>query len=127
MDNGHRSVAKVQLMAQMQTGDSWQTAAAKAGLQISQSNAYRLMRVFRQRGEAALSDGRHGHPSKLREAVLFFSQSGRTVLVVFCSLRLLIKRTCFLPLKELSPQTSVLLIHHCVLLTISLQPSAISC
>jgi transposase len=72
MDNGQRYVAKVQLMAQMQAGDSRQTAAAKAGLQISQSNAYRLMRVFRQRGEAALSDGRHGHPSKLREAARTF-------------------------------------------------------
>jgi len=66
MDNGQRSVAKVQLMSQMQAGYSWQTAAAKAGKRLSQSNAYRLMKAFRQRGEAPLSDGWHGHPSKLR-------------------------------------------------------------
>jgi len=72
MDKGQRHVAKVQLMAQMQAGHSWQTAAAKAGLQISQSNAYRLWGAFRQHGETALSDGRHGHPSKLRGAARAF-------------------------------------------------------
>ena len=66
MDKGQHHMAKVQLMAQMQAGHSWQTAAAKAGLQISQSNAYRLWGAFRQHGETALSDGRHGHPIKLR-------------------------------------------------------------
>jgi transposase len=59
-------VAKAHLVAGMREGQSWQSAAASAGLQISQSNAYRLMKAVRQRGEAALSDGRHGHPSKLR-------------------------------------------------------------
>jgi transposase len=72
MDKGQRHVAKVQLVAQMQAGHSWQTAAAKARLQISQSNAYRLWGAFRQHGETALSDGRHGHPSKLRGAVRAF-------------------------------------------------------
>lgn len=56
----------------MQEGHSWQLASALAGLQISQSNAYRLWRAFRQRGETALSDGRHGHPSKLRGAARVF-------------------------------------------------------
>ena len=62
------SQAKACLVSCMQEGQSWQRASAKAGLQISQSNAYRLWRAFRQRGETALSDGRHGHPSKLRRA-----------------------------------------------------------
>ena len=65
-------VAKIYLVAGMQEGQSWQRAAASAGLQISQSNAYRLMKAVRQRGEAALSDGRHGHPSKLRGAAQAF-------------------------------------------------------
>jgi transposase len=60
--------AKACLISWMLKGHSWQTAAVQAGLQISQSNAYRLMNAVRQRGEAALSDGRHGHPSKLRGA-----------------------------------------------------------
>lgn len=66
MNKEQRRRAKAQLVAGMQVGHSWQTAAAQAGLQISQSNAYRLWQAWRQRGETALSDGRHGHPSKLR-------------------------------------------------------------
>jgi len=72
MDKERRHVAKVQLMAEMQEGHSWQVAAAKAGLQISRSNAYRLWGAFRQHGETVLSDGRHGHPSKLRGAARAF-------------------------------------------------------
>jgi transposase len=72
MDKELRHVAKVQLMAEMQAGQAFQTAAAKSGLQMSQSNAYRLWGAFRQHGEAALSDGRHGHPSKLRGAARVF-------------------------------------------------------
>jgi transposase len=66
MDQEQRRVAKAQLVAGMQAGYSWQRAAAQAEVQISQSNAYRLWGAFRKHGEKALSDGRHGHPSKLR-------------------------------------------------------------
>ena len=66
MDKEQRRVAKAQLVAGMQEGHSWQTAAAQAGLSTSQSNAYRLWAAYRQRGETALEDGRHGHPIKLR-------------------------------------------------------------
>lgn len=64
--------AKACLVSCMQEGYSWQVAKAVAGLQISQSSAYRLWRAFRQCGEAALSDKRHGHPSKLRGAARAF-------------------------------------------------------
>jgi putative transposase len=77
MDKGQRHVAKAQLVAQMQEGHSWQTAAAQASLRISQSAAYRLWRAFRQLGETALQDGRHGHPIKLRGEV-------RTFLEAYC-------------------------------------------
>ena len=78
MDKEQRRVAKAQLVAGMQMGHSWHTAAAQAGLPISQSNAYRLWRAFRQRGETALSDGRHGHPIKLRgEARTFLEDACR--------------------------------------------------
>jgi transposase len=78
MDKDQRRAAKAQLVAGMQTGQSWQTAAAQAGLQISQSNAYRLWAAFRQRGETALNDGRHGHPIKLRgEARTFLENACR--------------------------------------------------
>ncbi len=72
MDKEQRRTAKAQLVAGMQKGQSWQIAAAQVHLQTSQSNAYRLWRAFRQRGEAALADGRHGHPSKLRGAARAF-------------------------------------------------------
>ncbi len=66
MNKEQRQIAKLHLVTGMQKGLSWQTAAVQAGLQISQSHAYRLWGAFRQKGEMALSDGRHGHPSKLR-------------------------------------------------------------
>jgi putative transposase len=75
MDKEQQRAAKVHLVACMQQGYSWQAAAATAGLQISQSNAYRLMKAFRQHGESALEDGRHGHPVKLRgEARTFLEE-----------------------------------------------------
>jgi transposase len=78
MDQEHRRKAKAQLVALMQAGYSWQRAAAAAGVQTSQSNAYRLWGAFRQRGEMALEDGRHGHPSKLRgEARTFLEEHCR--------------------------------------------------
>lgn len=72
MEKEQYRVAKARLVAGMQEGQSWQRAAAFAGLQISQSNAYRLMNAVRLRGEAALSDGRHGHPTKLCGAAQTF-------------------------------------------------------
>jgi transposase len=72
MEREQYRVAKAHLVAGMREGQSWQRAAASAGLQISQSNAYRLMKAVRQRSEAALSDGRHGHPSKLCGAARAF-------------------------------------------------------
>jgi transposase len=41
-------------------------ASAQAGLQVSRSTAYRLLRLVRTRGKVAFQDGRHGHPAKLR-------------------------------------------------------------
>ena len=72
MDKEQYGRAKASLIFSMQEDHSWQTAAASAGLQVSQSNAHRLWRAFRQHGETAPSDGRHGHPSKLRGAVRAF-------------------------------------------------------
>jgi transposase len=75
MDQEQRRVAKAQLVAGMQAGYSWQQAAARAGVQTSQSNAYRLWLAVRKHGEKALSDGRHGHPIKLRgEARTFLEE-----------------------------------------------------
>jgi transposase len=62
--------AKAHLVTLMQMGYSWQKAATTAGLQISRSTVYRLRHSVQTRGEEAFQDGRQGHPTKLREAVL---------------------------------------------------------
>jgi hypothetical protein len=59
MDKEQYGKAKACLVSCMQEGHSWQVAKAQAGLQISQSNAYRRWRAFRLHSEAALSDGTH--------------------------------------------------------------------
>lgn len=66
METEQRCAAKEQMIALMQAGLRWQQAAAQAGIQLSRSTAYRLLRQVRSRGKAAFQDGRHGHPAKLR-------------------------------------------------------------
>ena len=72
MDDEQRRGAKKQMMALMQAGQSWQEAAHHAGIQTSRASAYRWWQAYRRQGDAALLDGRHGHPSKVREPVLNF-------------------------------------------------------
>jgi transposase len=67
---GPNQAAKAHLVMLMQMGYPWQKAVATAGLHISRSTAYRLRHSVQTQGEAAFQDGRHGHPAKLREAVL---------------------------------------------------------
>jgi transposase len=62
----------MQVVEAMEQGLSWHEAAKRAGLQISQSTAYRLRQRMRQGGEQALREGRHGHPIKLRGEVRTF-------------------------------------------------------
>ena len=69
MEKEQRHAAKRQMIALMQAGHPWQEAVAIAGLHIGRSAAYQLLQKVRSRGEAALQDGRHGHPAKLREPV----------------------------------------------------------
>src|SRR5215467_7746931 len=75
MEQEQRQAAKRQLLALMQAGQSWQAAAAAAGIQVSRSTAYRWQQEVRTRGEAALQDGRHGHPAKVRPGVLHWLES----------------------------------------------------
>ena len=63
-----RRAAKEQMIALIHAGYRWQEASAQAGIQVSRSTAYRLLRQVRTRGKAAFQDGRHGHPAKLRTA-----------------------------------------------------------
>jgi transposase len=70
--------ARVQVVESMEQGLPWHEAAKLAGLQISQTTAYRLRQRMRQGGEQALHEGRHGHPIKLRgEARKFLEETCR--------------------------------------------------
>jgi transposase len=69
MNREAHHVAKAQLIAQMQAGQSWHEAAKSAGIQISRASAYRLLRRFGTEGATALEDQRHGHPTKARQPV----------------------------------------------------------
>jgi transposase len=61
--------AKAAMVASMDQGVPWQEAADLAGVVVSRATAYRLwLRSWRE-GPSFLDDGRHGHPSKLREPI----------------------------------------------------------
>jgi transposase len=69
MEATNLSMARMQVVEAMEQGLPWHEAAKCAGLEISQSTAYRLRQRMRQGGEQALREGRHGHPIKLRGEV----------------------------------------------------------
>jgi transposase len=66
METEERRIAKRALVQHMLHGQPWHVAAAAAGLHISHPTAYRLVQRVRTEGEEALTDRRHGHPSKVR-------------------------------------------------------------
>ena len=68
MEQEQRQAAKRRIFELMQAGQPWQTATAAAGIQVSRSTAYRWQQEVRTRGEAALPDGRQGHPAKVLPA-----------------------------------------------------------
>jgi len=69
MEKEQQRRAKDHLVALIQAGHTWQEAAARAGVPISRSAAYRLVHKVRTVGVSTWQDGRHGHPAKLREPV----------------------------------------------------------
>src|SRR5712692_9124998 len=75
MEPEQRRAAKQHILALMEAGVSWQEAATTAGVQTSRASAYRWKQEARLRGEAALQDGRHGHPAKVLPAVLHWLES----------------------------------------------------
>lgn len=66
MNTTQQQEDKARLIAGMLQGQSWSEAAPVAGYPLRRSGAYRLLHEVRVRGDAALRDGRHGHPSKIR-------------------------------------------------------------
>ena len=69
MDEAQQRTAKLRLIMGMRAGRPWREAVAAADLRTSRTAAYRLLQRVNAEGEQALVDGRHGHPSKLREPV----------------------------------------------------------
>ena len=61
--------AKATMVSYMDQGYPWHEAASMAGVVLSRASAYRLwLRSWRE-GASYLDDGRHGHPSKLRDPI----------------------------------------------------------
>ena len=75
MEPEQRRAAKQQMLELMEAGVSWQEAAKTAGIQTSRATAYRWKQEARIRGEAALQDGRHGHPAKVLPPILHWLES----------------------------------------------------
>ncbi len=65
---GHElRAARARFLEARAEGQSWHQALTYAGLPIRRAAAYNLEQRFREQGEAALDDDRHGHPYKLRD------------------------------------------------------------
>lgn len=75
MEKNERRIARAYLLTAMLAGQPWQEAAVATAMPVKRAMAYRLLRAVRTKGNTALQDGRHGHPSKLRgEARTFLSE-----------------------------------------------------
>ncbi len=66
VEKHERQVAREQLVTALLGGQSWQEVNKGPDVPVKRAMAYRLLRAVRIKGETALQDGRHGHPSKLR-------------------------------------------------------------
>lgn len=75
MEQEQRQAAKRQMLECMQAGQSWQAASAAVGLQVSRSTSSWWQHEVRMRGEAALHDGRQGHPAKVLPRVLHWLEA----------------------------------------------------
>jgi transposase len=60
---------KLRVVELIMAGQLWPAAIAQVGVQVSESTAYRWVRCWRRAGLAGLSDGRHGHASKMTSEI----------------------------------------------------------
>jgi transposase len=72
-----RQAAKRQMIEQIEQGASVQQARSQSEVPMHRATVYRLLKRVRAEGETAYTDGRHGHPIKLRG-------EGRTFLTEVC-------------------------------------------
>jgi transposase len=65
-----RQAARRELVRQMEQGVSAREARMNSAVPMHRTTVYRLLKRVQNEGERALTDGRHGHPVKLRGEVL---------------------------------------------------------
>ncbi len=61
-----RQAAKSKLVRLMEQGVSVREARMSSAVPMHRTTVYRLLKRVQSEGEGALTDGRHGHPVKLR-------------------------------------------------------------
>lgn len=72
VERNQRQVTRERLIIAMLEGRSWQEVSEEPDVPLKRAMAYRLLRAVRTKGDIALQDGRHGHPSRLRGEVQTF-------------------------------------------------------
>lgn len=75
MARHQRQAAREQLVTTMLEGHTFRQISASTPTPLKRAMAYRLLHAVRTKGESALQDGRHGHPSKLRGEARAFLES----------------------------------------------------
>src|SRR5438045_2240556 len=70
MNRADRYAANLRFLEARAAGLPWHEAVATAGLPVKRAAAYALEQRVRRQGDTALTDGRCGHPAKLRPDVL---------------------------------------------------------
>lgn len=65
-----RQAAKREIVQQVEQGASAKFARMQSSVLMHRTTVYRLLKRVRSEGEKALTDGRHGHPVKLRGEIL---------------------------------------------------------
>lgn len=67
-----RQAAKREIVRQVEQGTAVSVARVGSAVPMHRTTIYRLLKRVQSEGEKALTDGRHGHPVKLRGEILTF-------------------------------------------------------
>lgn len=65
-----RQAARREMVRQVEQGASAKVARVSSAVAMHRTTVYRLLKRVQSEGEKALTDGRHGHPVKLRGEAL---------------------------------------------------------
>jgi transposase len=75
-----RQAARREMVRQVEQGASAQEARVSSTVAMHRTTVYRLLKRVQSEGEKALTDGRHGHPVKLRgEALTVLMERCQTI------------------------------------------------